>query len=83
MLLLKSPLAIMTALTVTALRACAAQEEFEELCFQYGIELDDVVRPAARCSALRHDAGFPHATAPPQAPARTPPPGPPRADADL
>ena len=27
---------------------CAAEEEFEDLCFEYGIELDDVVRQAGR-----------------------------------
>lgn len=40
----------------------AAQEEFEELCFEYGIELDDVVRAWAPGSLL-YTTGGPAAAA--------------------
>jgi len=34
---------------VTWLPGAAAQEEFEALCFEFGIELDDVVSISLRC----------------------------------
>jgi len=40
-----SSLALLLDTSARRVRPGAAEDEFDKLCFEYGIELDDVVRP--------------------------------------